>query len=710
MSYSKERPGVGAALRTALGALSSSYSGIVTDSASSALKQMKNNKGIARATSRSNERRLQNRSRKMAKDFQGKMEKTVKRKLDQMSGPDDNRKRGLKVSQFIPGKGLEVGGVQEHNDPAIYCSLGLKGDKIEDALSKTFDTMSGKKASIDFAFKLICKPDLTAKEKHSRATVLNCFRHVNPDSYNYKKTGTYVSPSNSSQVEANKNWHTTLGPDASYIRRGPDGLNDQGTNAGTWRAGATDIGGLAKEYNSTTETWSPASGTASNANSLYSPYRYPEDMEVMYSRVNRQVMENYGFSLNRFRLVDSRGFGARGDNLSTWSGSNYIDCYPVPDKSLMNFPETANGDENDIKNSFPAQINNLIKPITGDKVPSDQKDGTARYEYHSQFGPGKLNYQFSNDGTNPVCVDICVVGIKKGETAAVDMLSHIFTYNYQVDKFQNNQRMNVHGYQSSHEGTGSDTEKVDFDFGKHEWHSDAKLPFVPSQCFKNPQSYTKATDHAKLSTGYPEKTYDALMQGRKNPFKVVKRDQFIVSSGSSRSWNTTLPSINYRPQLFEDVLYPLNIGNDVAESLISVTADEYTFVLCIGASGMSKPMEELYPTQTHDQDGNIRVPELLKSTITDHEPSSCNVSVVGTYTETCMPAYPVDVSDKAFINGRLTLPYFTNEDIKDKIDPTNLLEFQDRLSTVDIATQMQVVRSSESGISGVGAINTAVGA
>lgn len=651
--------------------------------------------------------RLAKKSRLMADEFREKMEKSVKKKLNNMSGPDDNRKRGLKVAQFVPGKGLEIGGVQEHTDASIYCSLGLKGDKLENALEKTFETISGKKISMDFAFKLICKPDLSSKDKKSRVTALNCFRHVNPDSYNYKMTGAYESPTSSDQIKANKNWHTTLGPDASYIRRGPEGLEDTGVRAGTWRGGS-DIGGLAKYWDGT--YWQVNVGTSRVANSLYSPYRYPNDMEIMYSRINRQVLENYGFSLNkwRFRMSHISNTAETFDLASTtaallWRG---------PGAGLMNFPDTANTLNDDLKASFPAIINtNFISKDTGVST-SQAGNKPDIYEYHSQFGPGKLNYQFSNDGTNPVCIDICVVGVKKSERASVNTLKQLFSYNYNLQKFTNNRGVNVGGYSAPKRplGSGIGNEEIDFDFGNEEWHTDAKLPFIPNECFKNPPSYLKAVP-APGSEYHSSLMYNALEQGRKNPFKLIKRDQFIVSSGSTRAWNTTLPSIKYRPQLYENISYPtIEASNNVHE--IDTTADEYTFILLIGACGMSKPMEELYPAQTENELGEIRTPEILKSTISDHEPSSCNVSVVGTYTETCMPAYPVDLSDKVFINGRLALPYFTEDTASDKINPSTITdpEYPDRLSTVDIATQMQVVRTTDSGISGVGAINTDVGA
>ena len=117
--------------------------------ASSDLKRQRNNAGMAYATSRRSEERLRRRSKKMSKDFQEAMEKNVKRKFDNMSGSQNNRKLGLKVAQFIPGKGLEVAGAQVENDPSIYCSLGLKGDKIVDPLDETFKRIKRSEKHVD---------------------------------------------------------------------------------------------------------------------------------------------------------------------------------------------------------------------------------------------------------------------------------------------------------------------------------------------------------------------------------------------------------------------------------------------------------------------------------------------------------------------------------------------------------------------------------
>ena len=158
--------------------------------ASRELKRSKSSSGRAYATSRGNEERLRRRSNKMAKDFQGAMEKSVKRKLNGMSGSQNNRKLGLKVAQFIPGKGLEVAGAQVENDPTIYCSLGLKGEKHVDPLEETFARIKGRQVSMDFAFKLINDTSqLLDHDKDTRVTTMNCFRHVNPDSFNYRSTG-----------------------------------------------------------------------------------------------------------------------------------------------------------------------------------------------------------------------------------------------------------------------------------------------------------------------------------------------------------------------------------------------------------------------------------------------------------------------------------------------------------------------------------------
>ena len=744
------------------------------------LKRGKSSSGRAFATSRADMERLKRRSNKMAKEFQGAMEKSVKRKLNSMSGSQNNRKLGLKVAQFIPGKGLEVAGAQVENDPSIYCSLGLKGEKHVDPLDETFARIKGRQVSMDFAFKLINPVDkLLDHDKDTRVTTMNCFRHVNPDSFNYIKTGwtrdvsqlgtllkidvtfggsyyssggvnvniqggggdgtatatanlvpipgssdyaiesvtvnnigggftsaptiTFIGPgtgggstpatavatidtTNTAKAVANYNWHTTLGPDASLIRCGTAGKTTLGAVAGTWRGFGGEI---------TYGTLDSDPDAASNT--LMSPYRYPTDMEIMYSRVNRQLLENYGWLLNPFKFINPTSNAKidspepKRDALKTWSN---------PGASILDFNNTTQQPFK--KFSYPAQVN-----VQTDDVVTQQglSSSGAGYEWHSQFGPGKLSYQFSNDGTNPVCIDICVVGIKKDSPMSVDKLESICDYNYAVHKYANKNATNVNGFQSG----VSDPSSTDLSLGSKEWHKNAKLPFMPDVCFKNPQSYLEAVPppgneyHSTLM-------YKMLEQGKQNPFKVVKRDQFIVSSGSSRAWNTTLPSIKYRPQLYEDITYPTPEGsNEVHE--IMTTADEYTFVLCIGASGMPKPVEEVYSSTkpiSMDEDGTLVTGAVDVKTIIDRQPSTCNVSVVGTYKETIYPSYPKDRSSVNFINGRLTEPYF-EEPPGFFVENVNV-PLKSRVNTVDISQLGQVVHVTDSGVVGVGAINTEVGA
>jgi len=789
---SKERPGFSGAMRTAMGALASSYSGVSTiasEAASSALKKMKNSSGRAFATSRADEERLKRRSRKLQNDLQKNMEQSVKRKLNSMSGSQNNRKLGLKVAQFIPGKGLEVTGAQVENDPSIYCSLGLKGEKHVDPLEETFARVKGRQVSMDFAFKLVNPVEkLLDHDKDTRVTALNCFRHVNPDSFNFLKTGwskditgasgfvssvtvtnggsfssttgvavsitggggsgatgiirwifvpgsgnvidkidvddggsgytstptvSIINNSGASasaavdftdylKAEANYNWHTSLGPDASLIRVGDAGATQGQSNlAGTWRGQRTQVG-----YGTLDADPNAASNT------LVSPFRYPRDMEIMYSRVNRQLLENYGWLLNPFKFINPTANSKidspdpKRDALKVWSN---------PGASVLDFTNTSEA-ESIRKNSYPAQIN-----IQSDVVKAQQGLSSAAegYEWHSQFGPGKLSYQFSNDGTNPVCIDICVIGIKKDSPVPVNLMEHICDYNYAVHKFANKNATNVNGFQTS----TIDHSSLSLTLGNKEWHKNAKMPFMPDECFKNPSSYLKAVGEFVPGTHPQEQlaknVFNTIEQGKNNPFKVVKRDQFIVSSGSSRAWNTTLPSIKYRPQLYEDVDYPMADGGatggtadfDAAFEKHRTTADEYTFVLCIGASGMPKPVEEVYSTTkpvSINEQGEFVDGVVDTKTIIDRQPSTCNVSVVGTYKETIYPCFPKDRTTVNFINGRLTEPYF--ETPPGVFEPNVITPLAARVNTVDISQLGQVVHTTQTGVIGVGAINTEVGA
>ncbi len=672
--------------------------------ASSDLKRQKNNAGMAYSTSRRDEERLRRRSNKMAKDFQEAMEKNVKRKIDSMSGSQNNRKTGLKVAQFIPGKGLEVPGAQVENDPSIYCSLGIKGDKLVDPLEETFKRVKGRQVSMDFAFKLINNRDgLLTHDKKTRVTVMNCFRHVNPDSFNKDVTGwhetiTGTTADIAAKQKSNQNWNKTLGPDASLIRRATYGKDsgDAGTECGTWRGVDGD--------NAPEATGSYANTASNPANSLMSPFRYPLDMEVLYSRVNRQLLENYGWILNPYKFRSPQDNSARyadpqSTGLSVWSN---------PGDDTLAFEQGDSDAQAANKASFPCQVNaHAVNP----------GNNSLGFEWHSQFGPGKLNYQFQNDGTNPVCIDICVVGIKKDQPVPVHLLESICKYNYAVHKFANRGSTNVNGFQSI--ASGASAGAVNPSFGENEWHDNAKLPFMPDVCFKNPQSYLDAVDYQPGSTAPPnaaKEVFTYLEQGKKNPFKVIKRDQFIVSSGSSRAWNTTLPSIKYRPQLYEDVEYPLVHHEDIQQQdKIETTADEYTFVLCIGASGLPKPVEEVLSRfkaadQVMEPDGTTTTTgqNVDAKAIIDRQPSTCNVSVVGTYKETIYPCYPEDRSSVNFINGRLTEPYFTDE--PGKYLPSDYVMRPEAVNTVDIANLGQVVQVAQNGIIGVGALTTDIGA
>jgi len=666
--------------------------------ASSDLKRQKNNAGIAHATSRRNEERLRRRSKKMAKDFQEAMEKNVKRKIDNMSGSQNNRKLGLKVAQFIPGKGLEVAGAQVENDPSIYCSLGLKGDKLVDPLEETFKRIKGRQVSMDFAFKLINnRSGLLTHDKKTRVTVMNCFRHINPDSFNKDVTGWHKTAGTLALQQSNQNWNTTLGPDSSLIRRGTGGKGPAtaGSDCGTWRGLDGDLPA------NTALSYADPVGAA--ANTLMSPFRYPIDMEIMYSRVNRQLLENYGWMLNPYKFVSWQNNSAAQNNISTVNSTASVKLWTNPSDESLDFTKSVSASsQSDRKSSFPCQVN-TAQTVTA----------TNSFDWHSQFGPGKLSYQFQNDGTNPVCIDICVVGIKKDNPVPVDLMEKLCKYNYAVHKFANRGATNVNGFQSS-----ASSGVVDESFGENEWHDNAKMPFMPDVCFKNPQSYIEASD-ASFTTNAKgiaaKRVYEALEQGKKNPFKVVKRDQFIVSSGSSRAWNTTLPSINYRPQMYEDVDYPLDESEFIpgaSRGELEAKADEYTFVLCIGASGLSKPVEEVLQRDLADTmidgvaaPGNHSVD--LKAII-DRQPSTCNVSVVGTYKETIYPCYPEDRSSVNFINGRLTEPYFDTE--PGQFVPSQHVKQPEAVNTVDIANLGQVVQVAENGIIGVGALTTDIGA
>lgn len=341
------------------------------------------------------------------------------------------------------------------------------------------------------------------------------------------------------------------------------------------------------------------------------------------------------------------------------------------------------------------------------------------YEWHSQLGPGKLSYQFQNDGTNPVCVDICVIGVKKSESCALAEFHKMSSYNYNIFKYANIGDTDVNGFQTKWTGSGNiNSKSQDLTQGSNEWHNNAKLPFIPDACFKNPQSYLDAVGTLSGSNAGPAiDVWTQTLQGRSNPFKLVKRDQFIVSAGSSRAWNTTLPSIKYRPELYDDVEYPNAAPlSDDSVLKMTTTGDEYTYMIAIGGSGLSKPLEEivsrtldktkLMSKSTHDEPTENQ--DIDTKSIVDRQPSSCNISVVGTYSEIVYPSYPDTRSEVNFINGRLTEPFY--DTTPDVYIPSDYEHKPRNISTVDIAKLSQVVTVADEGVVGVGAVTTNKGA
>lgn len=681
--------------------------------AASDLKRQKANSGRAYATSRADTERLARRSRKMAKEFERAMEKNVKRKLDSMSGSQNNRKVGLKVAQFIPGKGMEIPGAGLDHDLSITCPLGLKGDKLCDPLEETFKQIKGRKISMDFAFKLINNNSkLLDQEKDSRVTVMNCFRHYNHKSFVFDHTGWTKDADTDAKRKANLAWHSTLGPDGSYIRKGPSGSATQADGSkigdtGTFRG--IDGSNVYTDANSYVQSGStPTDIRDDKSNTLISPYRYPLDMELMYSRVNRPLLENYGWMLNPYKFnsfqenvytEDDDGTAIEPNNPRLGTVSSWMN----PREEIMKFDSA--GFNTTKQHSFPCQVN----------LKNAGADTTAGFEWHSQFGPGKLSYQFQNDGTNPVCIDICIVGIKKDSPIPLSQLEAFCDFNYAVHKYSNRGKTDINGYQTSNAGS------LDLTIGDSEWHANAKLPFMPDACFKQPTNILAtlkdeigALPKGDTSHGDAESAmYRLIAEGKPNPFKVVKRDQFLVSSGATRAWQTTLPSFKYRPQVHEhaDLTGGTDSGvsnfDDAALEFLTNTGDEYTFVLCIGASGMPKPVQEVVtrnlPRTDDGQNMNVDIKAII-----DRQPTTCNVAVVGTYTETVYPCFPKDRSSVNFINGRMTEPYFTSAPTF--YEPGTNKALPNRCNTVDIATLAQTVQVATDGTLGVGAINTDLGA
>jgi len=453
-------------------------------------------------------------------------------------------------SQFIPGRGAELSyNVQNILRPIKFKSGESAGPTMVNAWERQLSLYKPQVIQHAFAFKMILVPPSTLQAGDSlpvsRFFVHNNFRHVNPE------------PSNTSNAVGNYGannggWNNSLGPDKSYVRK------------------SVPNGGSAYAQFPTTHGMTDA---------LVSPYRYPLSAAWMYSRLTRQNMENLGWNANPIKLAQISP-GTSG-------------LYTPSAVSLQVYDNAPLDNSGACTRSMPNQIprDSLGAGTTGDS-----------YYYKSQCGVGKVSYNFSNDGSNPVVIDVVITRLKRNETSSsqTEMIAQ-YQQGYLNYCFANRGQANFNG---------ETPQIVDVT-------TNARGPFLPA----------KALDSLRVEPGTATR---ADMK-----FKQVGRDQFIIAGGASRNWSMDFEALSYDARKY--------IQNG------TVILDDISYTISLAVSGLPVPFVE---TSAEGAAAPI-------TAVIDKRGAGANVSVTGFYREVVHPVYICKEFPNTFVNGNLDVPMYT---------------------------------------------------
>lgn len=564
-----------------------------------------------------------------APDFQHWTQSTNATNASTMSRATNGQASSISMSDgvtvgamFNPGRGAELGLVNKLIDAPINFKTGEHPGPASpvNAFNTQLQLYRGVKLAHSFAFKVNVPVQTFGSELLvNRGYVHNVFRH-----YNYLSMG--VGGSAFDLMGPTKAlWNNTLGPDSGSSRAFP-------------LLPSADVSNL----------------TNAGLNvSLKSPYRNPVSSTIMYSRISQQFVENVGWACHPFKYVQHEMND--GDSLGVTQPVVYKNCGTDHVKYVK---------------SMPAQ-----QPATPGTV-IDTKIHASPFYYRSQQGKGKVSYDFSNDSTCPVVIDVVITKIKQGQAwnsrpiASTDVAD---TEGNQamLDNAYKNGYMRMVSANSNFVGTAglNGQQPVATDV-----LTNARVEFLPKAALKYAQNQP-------TNTGSVNENHDM-------PFKQVARDQFIISAGATRAWSFVLPALDYDARRYGN-RSTTTLGSSTLGCLVDDVCCDFTYIVSIAYSAVSTPIFET-PTGAS-----------AKSAIIDRRPGDCNVSITGVYEEYAHPVYLTrDTVTKAYINGGLDVPYYVTP-------PTT-----GTVVNQEIANLNQVVRGNTPGsaLISVGAINTLPGA
>lgn len=465
----------------------------------------------------------------------------AKRLVDQMTGAGeqdiDRDNVNMPPAAIIPGRGAEVSIISKGFQPGSRLKIPGGGAKIHNAFAEQIKAWEPVTAKCSFAYKGLLNVSFVASDHpKTRYYSHQFFRHC------------HLGINNQSHADNTTAWNTTLGPDASFTRLVPAS------------------GGSA--YTAVTV----ANTTLSSA------YRFPPSGSTQVIRLTRNMLENIGWNANPFKHVTATTTAVN-NTLTTSTPVVYADASTYAVDTIANATK-----------SLPSQQPRNMS------IGGALTDSASSY-YRSQFGSGLVNYQFCNDGTTPIVVDVVITKLKKGEVVGTPS-----------DYVINLESAYKQGYLNMCLGNRGVVDLGGDGLNSSDIFSDSKVEFMPAKCLKY---YNKA------NTNEPR------------PFVHVVRDQFIVDAGSVKPYEFKMPSINYYAADYDA------LNNYV---------DDLTYCVSIAFSTLSTPCIE-----TLVGSGNA---------IIDRRGNSLNMSVTGTYTERCHPVYLSEFNNNWFTNGILSKPVY----------------------------------------------------
>ena len=533
-------------------------------------------------------------------------------------------------AQLIPGRGAELS-FQQLNvlGPIKFKTGEPAGPKLTDAHGREKLLYSGQSAMHAFAYKMQLKdpgPNYNDAPPETRFVVHNVFRHVLQGVNN---TGGFAGADGDKPYGVlTQSWNETLGPDKSYVRK-------LGTLISSGAASGSAI--------------SVPPTTSGLVTSFQSPFRYPRNGAFMFARMTRQLLENLGWNANPMKMQCIAPAVTAGAGVT----------FPVP---LLVYEQ-----------AYLAQGTSIVS--APNQLPLDSTEPFHRgqsFGYKNQTSRGQLSYNFNNDGTNPVVVDIVITRVKKNQSIIrkdIDTMVECYQTGYLNYSLTNRNQADLQGQ------TPNSTDVT----------TNARGPFLPA----------KALDNYRLTTPGGGTTFTNQSS---QPWKQVARDQFIISAGSTRNWSMGLQSMDYFANKYAQFQAPIPTAGVAIAGYDNESncLDDLSYIVSIAISGVPAPYVE-YNTGT-----NFPLATIPLASVVDRRGTGASVSVVGAYKEVCHPVYLAKVHTDAFINGRLDIPRW---------DFPNLPVDQPQLSTNDIANIGQAVRgpTTQSALIGMGPFNTVGG-